>query len=344
MIVSSKATLLLGGLTLLTLFGCQAYSPYGYGSGYGYSPPGTYRMPPAGYAPGTTVVPGTVQPRDGNLGQPGSLKPNSSGLNAPIPGTGSAASINKTPVFEANRGTGTGFLPNENPVPKPKIPESSGFPDTSGGTGKTIPVGGTENPAKGASDVFPSGTSPFGSGTAISPSTDSARIKLTGSGNEDSKQPASREPATQEPARFQPPKSATPIPTPQGGSSTIIKPPAGTPMSNAAGTPNPYDYDKTGYTWLRGKVDFDQKTKSWQIIYSLSGKDKFGGSLILGDNPKLKDLQNDDVVLVEGRLDTVRKDDRGMPIYKIDHMFGPLVPKTKVSNNGTPPKGLVSRR
>ena len=94
-------------------------------------------------------------------------------------------------------------------------------------------------------------------------------------------------------------------------------------MSNAAGTPNPYDYDKTGYTWLR---------------------DKFGGSLILGDNPKLKDLQNDDVVLVEGRLDTVRKDDRGMPIYKIDHMFGPLVPKTKVSNNGTPPKGLVSRR
>jgi hypothetical protein len=208
--------------------------------------------------------------------------------------------------------------------------------------GAFTPPGGSPGakPA-GASSGFPPESSPFNrSAGAGPPSAGSASIRLTGSDEEDS---------PREPGRFQPPKDSEAINSPPtvkpaatGGSSTTIDPSA-TPMSNTTGTPNPYDYDRKTYTWLRGKVDYEEGTKSWQIIYSLDGKDKFGGSLTLSDDPKLKKLRNDDVVLVEGRVDESRKTSRGKPVYKIDHLFGPLVPKTKVSSLTTPAAGSGGR-
>jgi hypothetical protein len=349
--VDSKPARLIGGLTLLALCGCHTYSPYGYGYGsdFGYPPPETYAAPPSGYIPGGTVVPGTVVPnRGGGTIAPG--KTNPGGTGAPMSGTG-ASTGSRNPTFEANRGTG-GLLPNEKPVPDPKGTES-GFSNDAFGPARAAPSSGTTVPmnktaptngggpsgafnpapsptvgnAKEASIGFPSGTSPFNNGASAGSATAGPdKIKLTGSNKAD-------EPG--EPGRFQQPKSATPIAPAaapaKGGSSTTIDPP-GAPMSNATGAPNPYAYDRERYTWLRGKVDYDEGTRSWQIIYSLNGNDKFGGSLTLADDPKLKKLQNDDVVLVEGKVDESRKGDRGKPVYKIDNLFGPLVPKASLGS------------
>jgi len=371
--VHSKPARLLGGLMLLALCGCHTYSPYGYGTGYGYPPPGTYAAPPSGYAPGGTVVPGTVVPHRGGTIIPS--QPGSGGTGAPMSGTGASTGSNN-PTFEANRGSG-GLLPNEKPVPDPKNTES-GFSDGAFGPAKAAPSGATPVPmnktapstgggpsgafnpgpqpgignVKEASDGFPSASTPFDGGApAGSATVGSEKIKLTGSDQAD---------APREPERFQQPKTSTPIvpaggPA-KGGSSTTIDPPGGapldrsgaahpsggTPMGNATGTPSPYDFDRARYTWLRGKVDFEEGTKSWQIIYNLNGNDKFGGSLTLADDPKLKKLQNDDVVLVEGKVDESKKSDRGKPVYKIDNLFGPLIPKATLGSTGAGRSAIVT--
>lgn len=324
---------LIGGLTLLALCGCQTYSPYGpYGTGYGYPPPGTYSTPPSYSTPGGTVLPGTVMPnRNGGTVLPGKAAPNG-GVRAPM--SGSAANTGGTPTIEAKRGTG-GLLPNEKPVPEPKSAEPSSFSTEPAGPAKSgaaegafspSPASGIDKPGE-STGGFPAGSSPFDNSTAVEPpATDSSRIKLTGSNKGD---------GLDEPPRFQQPKTAVPIaPAPgapaKGGSSTVIEPSGSTPMSSNTGTPSPYAYDAKAYTWLRGKVDYDEGTKTWQIIYSLDGKDKFGGSLTLGNDPKLTRMRNDDVFLVEGRVDGTRKTDRGKPVYRVENVFGPLVPKTKV--------------
>ena len=96
---------------------------------------------------------------------------------------------------------------------------------------------------------------------------------------------------------------------------------------------SPYDYDRKNYQWLRGKVDFDENDQSWHIIYSLKPDqtDRFGGSITLIDHPDLNKLQNDDVVLLEGKVDSDSPDRSGKVKYRIEKLFGPLVPKAQVS-------------
>jgi hypothetical protein len=93
--------------------------------------------------------------------------------------------------------------------------------------------------------------------------------------------------------------------------------------------PNPYAYDREQYAWLRGKVDFDPVQRTWNIIYSLTPDetDSYQGSLTLADGPQLAKLQNDDVVVVEGRLLSDVLDVRGKPCYQVDSVFGPLKPR-----------------
>ena len=97
--------------------------------------------------------------------------------------------------------------------------------------------------------------------------------------------------------------------------------------------PNPYDYDRKNYQWLRGKIDFDEQDQTWHLIYSLTPdqKDRFGGSIMLIDHPNLNTLQNDDVVLLEGSVDSGSLDQFGKAKYRIEKLFGPLVPKIQVS-------------
>jgi hypothetical protein len=83
---------------------------------------------------------------------------------------------------------------------------------------------------------------------------------------------------------------------------------------------DPCDYDRLKYTWLRGVVDFDERDKSWHIIYCRrpDSHDRYGGALRLIDNPKLATLHSGDVVYVEGRIDTHRLDSHGKPQYLIE--------------------------
>ncbi len=100
-------------------------------------------------------------------------------------------------------------------------------------------------------------------------------------------------------------------------------------------TPNPYEYDHKNYRWLRGKVDYDERDKTWNIIYSLTPDqhEKFGGSMTLVDHPDLQKLRTDDVVLLEGKIDPDALDRTGKAKYRIEKVFGPLVPKQQVSTS-----------
>jgi hypothetical protein len=83
---------------------------------------------------------------------------------------------------------------------------------------------------------------------------------------------------------------------------------------------DPCDYDRTGYTWLRGIVDFDRRDSSWHIIYSQhpDRHDRFGGAIRLVGTPKLSTLHDGDVVYVEGRIDSEHLDSRGKPQFRIE--------------------------
>ena len=98
--------------------------------------------------------------------------------------------------------------------------------------------------------------------------------------------------------------------------------------------PNPYDHDRKNYQWLRGKVDFDEQDQTWHIIYNLTPdqKDRFGGSVALIDHPGFNNLQNDDVVYLEGRIDTGSLDRSGKAKYRIEYLKGPLVHKSQLNS------------
>jgi hypothetical protein len=92
--------------------------------------------------------------------------------------------------------------------------------------------------------------------------------------------------------------------------------------------PSPYKYDAAGYTYLRGVVSQDPKTKSWRITYSRDplDNDPYGGSLTLVESPLLDTLMDDDVVLVEGKVDRSVLDKYGKPSYRARTVL-PLQPK-----------------
>jgi len=107
------------------------------------------------------------------------------------------------------------------------------------------------------------------------------------------------------------------------------------PEFAAEATPNPYDHDAKNYSWLRGKVSYEKKGKTWHIIYSLNPdpQDKFGGDLTLLGVPKNLKLEDGDVALVEGFVDQENRDARGKPIYRIHKIFGPLAPQAHFAKN-----------
>jgi hypothetical protein len=92
--------------------------------------------------------------------------------------------------------------------------------------------------------------------------------------------------------------------------------------------PNPYDFDRKNYRWLRGVVDYDEEDRTWNIIYSMNPepKDEFGGSITLVNDNRFQVLKTGDVVYLEGRVDSKATDHTGKPRYRVDHL-APLVPK-----------------
>jgi len=88
---------------------------------------------------------------------------------------------------------------------------------------------------------------------------------------------------------------------------------------NSAAQENPYGHDAKQFQWLRGVVDYDPEAKNWNIIFDLTPEatEEYGGSMTLVDDPQLNVLSNDDVVMIEGKVDPDEKDEFGKPKYRI---------------------------
>ena len=93
---------------------------------------------------------------------------------------------------------------------------------------------------------------------------------------------------------------------------------------------NPFGRDTkhANPTWLRGVIDYDQKQRTWSILYSSNpdSRDSNGGMLTLASHPNLAKCRNGEVVLVEGAIDASQTDARGKPIYVLDNVT-PLQPQ-----------------
>ncbi len=88
------------------------------------------------------------------------------------------------------------------------------------------------------------------------------------------------------------------------------------------GARSSYQYDPA-YRWLKGKLEYSRADRTWKLRYiPITGEtDKFGGSVILEDSPKLDGFQAGDVVTVQGALGREDLDHAGFaPIYHIDHV------------------------
>ena len=82
--------------------------------------------------------------------------------------------------------------------------------------------------------------------------------------------------------------------------------------------PNPYKYDSENYRWLRGVVDYDEKSQTWNIIYDVDPdpNDEFGGSIVLSGADRFGKIKNGDVVLVNGGIDRKNLDELGKPQFR----------------------------
>lgn len=100
------------------------------------------------------------------------------------------------------------------------------------------------------------------------------------------------------------------------------------PMGTSAPDREPYQYDGQAYKWLKGAVDYDDKTQTWSIIYDLTPdpSDKYGGSFVITAHPDLGNFQIGDIALLEGTIDPKQLDATGRPTYNITKVTGPLTP------------------
>lgn len=97
-----------------------------------------------------------------------------------------------------------------------------------------------------------------------------------------------------------------------------------TPMN----TESMYGHDGQSHKWLKGAVDYDDKTQTWSIVYDLNppASDKFGGSLVITPHVDLGNLQIGDFALLEGTIDPKDRDANGRQIYTVTKVTGPLAP------------------
>lgn len=88
-------------------------------------------------------------------------------------------------------------------------------------------------------------------------------------------------------------------------------------------TLDPYAHEEGTYAWLRGVVERDLEDGSWTITYDLTPDefDPFGGHFTLAADPRLENLTNDDVVLLEGRVDDSATDRLGKSVYVVTEVI-----------------------
>ena len=307
------------GLILTIAVGCQSYGPYSpYGMAPGYysqpngaiAPQGPTFMPPAGatgpspqLGPGTTVAPNSSGQWSGSGAGAGSTnstyEPAGEGTNKPVP-TYSDDSLNDSSASSTNRFDSTTDFGSDGAFGRGQSNPGATSPQGTSTAPKSTgaPAGDTRSFDSEATPFEPS-SNPTSNSDPIEPfsSRTPTGVKL------DFEEPEAE--SFQEPFR-----------------------PASNSVTTTTARPNPYDYDREKYTWLRGVVDFDDEQQTWHIIYNLKPNkhDRYGGSSTLASSPQLKGLQPNDIVLVEGRFDPSAPDNIGKPTYQVDHVAR-LVPK-----------------
>lgn len=285
------------GLASAMLSGC--YSPYGYQGQYGG--PGYYGQPAyqtPGY-PGGPVYPGSPGQPLGNGGTyvPGGTSPGMSPtpLNPPSTYDNNPGGIrfespnNNAPSFEPNPGTGRGTVPDPGDDLKNSNP------------GASKP---TLTPTSGTSQDELS--SPF-------EQTGNSNGGSIGAPAQPAQLPADADPFFEMPQQQK--SSST------SGTSVIQTVSYEQPQ---AAKLNPFGRDTkhANPTWLRGVIEYDQKQRTWSILYSSNPdpRDLNGGMLTLASHPNLAKCRNGEVVLAEGAIDASQTDARGKSIYVLDNV------------------------
>lgn len=97
-------------------------------------------------------------------------------------------------------------------------------------------------------------------------------------------------------------------------------PPGADEASVVAEGDGPFRGRDPEYRWISGTLEYVAMDRKWQVRYAPYSveDDRFGGSLLLEDDPRLKGFQRGDIVHVEGEL--VRQPTRMVPdnaIYRI---------------------------
>jgi hypothetical protein len=284
----------------LALAGCMYPGNYTYGTYPGYY------APPAGYGPppgGAIVTPGpsfpspqlgpAVTPTPAWQPSPSSpLTPSPAPISpGPLPSTppGNSSFNDPTPTF----GNSGARKPADNPVPTPI--ERDLAPEMA-------PAGPAPRPNQS--------NSPFGGDGSAGTFEKGAQLtipqRLDG---------PSHAVATVDPQTFE-----SPIEGPRRERDGLVAVAGRSGPGPVIDGSDPCDYDRTGYAWLQGFVDFDTHDRSWHIIYSRhpDRHDHYGGAFRLVDCPKLATLHDGDVVRIEGRVDTMHVDSRGKAQYRIE--------------------------
>lgn len=316
-------------LAALPLAGCYAPAPYGYTTYPGYyggSPQGGYVVPQ-----GAPVAPGGAYPVPSTLGPPATMP------GSPGPGSWNPSPAGPTPAGppgafgggrpQANFGPpiGSATRPSDIPVPTPRDELGPDRPidRPPGRPLDNAPL--PQNPTPFSSD--PNGPQTFrkdGDGqTRIDgpQRVEAGPQQVASAGNDSFESPMER--AASLDARDA-----------RGGISAESRTVVG---KNPGDSPNPYDYDRKGYTYLRGVVDWDAKDRTWCITYNLkpNTKDLYDGVFVLADHPRLAGLHGGDFVFIEGHPSRDQFEKSGKPKYEITNEVVRMGPQDNSAPRGT---------
>jgi hypothetical protein len=338
MIRSVSLTRLFPAVVLTGLLsGCFHHHPYGHGGYHGA--PGPY-APYQTLTPGQPYVPGGVSPGMGVPQGPsptfegggGGLQPipdgntnggGNGGSNAPPFDSGSGNMNVPDPYFPNNNPSssynlqspsGNGIQPANHTHPQP-VPHQPGIREL-----KARPM----HPAATASSPAPhaAGES-YGSVSEQAPRHADAggtSIGGTASGSTDGTTAIAEE-------TFSLPRTVSegnPFPGDAPPTESAAEPEGARPMFEFQTNKVPATDQQTfahgpDYEWLQGVVSFEPQDGVWSIIYSddPSSDDQLAGHVSFAPSPYLDQLQEGDVVKVEGQVDSLVRDSLGKPVYLI---------------------------
>jgi len=244
---------------------------------------------PYGYGPGPSVMPQQPWPtyQPGTYPAPGGY-PNYN----PAPTFGNPTPINVDPSGQPTTTDpnapntykdGNNSAPTFNPTPNNGVPNPS---DDGTPTGSNTPL------------LTPTKTSQMKNNDLSSPFDESTRLPRN----------FSSEAIAEEEPDFHPPVIQTSGVNDGGLQQANRQDVSGRPFGHAP-----------RFEWLKGTVEFDEPAQTWVIMYDDNPRpsDKLGGEVSLIDHPALQNLQDGEVVQIEGSIDPTAKDWRGKSVYRI---------------------------